>query len=77
MKIEQLKGKKLVGHYDIDEKYDLSPYYSIAKIEYFWGHFVIIGNGRGFRCSFTEEQFFELVAFGRVRIGTHNYWIEP
>ena len=58
MKIEQLKGKKLVGHYDIDEKCDLSPYYPIAKIEYFWGHFVIIGNGRGFRCSFTEEQFF-------------------
>ena len=52
-------------------------YYPISKIEYFWGHFAIIGDGRGFRCSFTEEQFFELVAFGRVRIGTHNYWIEP
>ena len=77
MKIEELKGKKLVGHYDIDEKDNLTPYFTISKIEYFWGHFAVIGNTRGCRVSFTEEQFFELVSFGRVRISTHNYWIEP
>ena len=35
MKIEELRGKKIVGHYDIDdidEKDDLTPYFTISKI---------------------------------------------
>lgn len=77
MKIEKLKGKKLVGHYDIDEIDDLTPFFTISQISYYWGYFTVIGDKRGCRVTFTEEQFFELVSFGRVRISTHNYWIEP
>lgn len=77
MKIKDLKGKKLVGHYDIDKPDDLSPYFVIAQIEYYWGWFYIKGNSRGCYTSMDEEKFFELVSTGRNRVNdTHDYWIE-
>lgn len=76
MKIKELIGKRLVGHYDIDERDELSPCYTIVSIESINGLFIVRGPIRGCRVAFSEDDFMALKESGKCRINTHDYWIE-